>query len=250
MPDLPTDPDDPSLNGWYHTIELGNGLVSQGFFDHRPVIDRYGIPESLRGKKVLDVATGDGFFAFEMERRGAERVVAIDVPRIGDCDWLPRMKTRIGDTANDHTWPIHFAMAHAMLNSSVEYKFCSVYDLSPYTVGIFDLVFCGSLLLHLQNPLGALHAIRSVTRDMAIIETTIDRSLEEAVPGRPVMTFGSPENEAQPGENNTYWLCTTAAIQKMLRYADFPVTTIHGIFDLPPTTLRGASVVARTWKSD
>ena len=94
--DLPTRPDDPRLQGWYHTIVLGNGLVSKGAYDLRSVVDCYGIPKSLRGKEVLDVATGDGFFAFEMEQRGADRVVAIDVARVGDCDWTPRMRSLLG----------------------------------------------------------------------------------------------------------------------------------------------------------
>jgi len=57
-------------------------------------------PTSLEGKTALDAGTGDGFFAFEMERRGAERVVAIDVARVADCDWLPRMKSRVGALAD------------------------------------------------------------------------------------------------------------------------------------------------------
>ncbi len=73
---LPTQPDDPRLDQWYHTIDLGNGLTTRGIFDHRSVVHCYGLPESLEGKTCLDVGTGDGFFAFEMERRGAARVVA------------------------------------------------------------------------------------------------------------------------------------------------------------------------------
>ena len=25
---------------WYHTLELGDGVVTKGMFDHRPVLDR------------------------------------------------------------------------------------------------------------------------------------------------------------------------------------------------------------------
>src|SRR5262245_62521924 len=71
-PELPSRSDDPQLENWYHTIELGNGLVSRGFYDHRPVVNCYGLPDSLCGKTALDIGTADGFWAFEMERRGAE----------------------------------------------------------------------------------------------------------------------------------------------------------------------------------
>lgn len=247
MKNLPTSSDDPRLDGWYHTVDLGNGLIPRARFDHRTVVDRYGIPESLEGKTVLDVATGDGFFAFEMERRGAERVVAIDVARLGDCDWVPRMKVQIGAIYDNGSWPARFRLAHAMRKSKVEYRHCSVYDLSPYTIGTFDVVFCGDLLLHLQQPLAALHAIRSVTREMAVIETVLDPELEEAFPGQSVLRFGHPHPEDQVGENNSYWQFTTTALQTMLAYADFPDTEPQGTFLLPPTGPMGTAVVAYTY---
>jgi tRNA (mo5U34)-methyltransferase len=242
--ELPTRPEDPRLEGWYHTIELGNGLVSKGAFDLRSVVDRYGIPASLKGKEVLDVATGDGFFAFEMEDRGAERVVAIDVARVGDCDWTPRMRSLIGPFAGNDAWPAHFRMAHRMRRSQVEYRHCSVYDLSPYTVGTFDVVFCGSLLVHLQSPLLALHAIRSVTRELAIIETAAIPELDEKFPGRPLLSFGYQGEEATPGENTAYWILSTAALEAMMRYAAFDPEP-QGTFALPPVGSIATAVVGR-----
>ena len=41
--------------------------------------------------RVLDVGTFEGFWAFELERRGAE-VVALDVDRIQQLDWPPRLR--------------------------------------------------------------------------------------------------------------------------------------------------------------
>ena len=245
MSRLPSSQEDPRLEGWYHTIDLGKGLESRGHFDHRSVVDCYGIPESLEGKTALDVGTGDGFFAFEMERRGAERVVAIDVARVSDCDWLPRMRTRIGALADVQTWPDHFRMAHAMRESQVEYHPCSVYDLSPYTVGMFDIVFCGSLLVHLQNPMLALHRIRSVTRELAIVETALDEEGEALPGGRPVLSFGALGPEREAGESNVFWLCSTTALQRMLEYADFGATEPQGVFLLPPAGPMATSVVAR-----
>jgi tRNA (mo5U34)-methyltransferase len=154
--DQPTRPDDPRLDHWYHTIELRDGLISKGLHDHRSVVDSYGFPDSLDGKTCLDVATANGCFAFEMERRGAARVVAIDAPRLGDIDWLPQMKSKMAQRLNESLGPgqPQFQMAHALRRSKVEGKLCNVYDLSPETVGSFDVVFCGALLLHLHNPLG------------------------------------------------------------------------------------------------
>lgn len=246
MSSFPTTPDDPRLDGWYHTIDLGNGLVSKGVYDHRPVADCYGIPESLAGLRVLDVGTADGFFAFEMERRGADKVVAMDLATVGDCDWLPRMRPNIGWAGHDASWPRRFRMAHAMRGSNVEYHFGSVYELSPYMFGTFDLVFCGSLLLHLQNPLKALTSIRSVTRSMAIIETTVDAEMEKRNPDAPVLSFGSPGNEDTPGRDNVYWVFTTAGLRRMLEYADFAVTESQPLFELSQYGPTGSAVVAHT----
>src|SRR3546814_5901121 len=62
---------------WYHTIDLGNGVVTPGEYDHRPAVRHVPLPDRLDGLRCLDVGTHDGFWAFEMERRGAAEVVEI-----------------------------------------------------------------------------------------------------------------------------------------------------------------------------
>src|ERR1700683_4686378 len=49
---------------WYHTIELPGGVVTKGAHDHRDVVGRVGLPADLAGRRALDVATFDGFWAF------------------------------------------------------------------------------------------------------------------------------------------------------------------------------------------
>ena len=240
---LPTQPDDPRLDQWYHTIELGNGLTSRGLYDHRPILHCYGLPESLEGKTCLDVGTGDGFFAFEMERRGAARVVAIDIARCEDCDVLPQIRARM-QLADEGPHRFKFQMAHMMRRSRVEFKLCNVYDLSPETVGMFDVVFCGSLLLHLQNPLKALSNIRAVTREMAIIDTLVDEELEEKFPEKPYLSFGIRHVEVVLGENCVYWMFTTKALEDMLAYAGFAEMQCRKPFRLPPPGRLATAVAA------
>lgn len=228
---LPTSQDDPRLANWYHTIELGDGLASTGFYDHRTVVDRYGLPRSLEGLSALDVGTADGFFAFEMERRGAERVVAIDIARQSDFDYLPAIRARLGDTGERSC---QFPLAAAMRGSRVDHRICSVYDLDPDAVGTFDVVFCGSLLLHLQNPVRALSNIRSVTRELAVIETMIEPELDAEHPGRPWLHFGHREHERELGEACIYWRMSTTALEEMLHYVGFEYTEPTAPFALPP----------------
>ena len=64
-----------------------------------------------------------------------------------------------------------FRIAAVLNRSRVNYKICSVYDLSPERVGVFDLVFCGSMLMHLKNPMAALGRIASVCGNCLVITT-------------------------------------------------------------------------------
>src|SRR3954466_13460849 len=72
---------------WYHTLELAPGVVTPGWFDTRKVVSQLPFPASLAGKRCLDVATFDGFWAFEMESRGASEVAAIDLIDPLAADW-------------------------------------------------------------------------------------------------------------------------------------------------------------------
>jgi tRNA (mo5U34)-methyltransferase len=135
---------------WYHSLELAPGLVTKGMFDLRPYVDRYELPEDLTGKRALDVGTFDGFWAFELERRGAE-VVALDIDRLHEMDWPPRLRP-----AEDGPRGETFRLAHAARGSSVERLGLSIYDATPERLGTFDLVFGGSVLIHLRDPMLAL----------------------------------------------------------------------------------------------
>src|ERR1700720_4280357 len=67
---------------WYHTIDLGDGVITRGVDDTPLRLARLDLPESLSGLSVLDVGAWDGFFSFEAERRGASRILAAD-----HCSW-------------------------------------------------------------------------------------------------------------------------------------------------------------------
>jgi tRNA (mo5U34)-methyltransferase len=231
----PRRPGDLRLKRWYHTIELAPGLVTDGVYDHRPVIDRYGLPESLAGKRALDVGTCDGFWAFELERRGAE-VVALDVERWGDFDWLPAARSSLRWRARIRTGA-RFRLARAKLQSRVQRLECNVYDLSPATAGVFDLVFCSDVLVHLRDPLSALVQIRSVTRETAIVATLAERAIEERFPDQPWVGFGHREVELAEGlrlgESCVYWRFTSRALRDALEYAGFARTDALPPFRLP-----------------
>jgi tRNA (mo5U34)-methyltransferase len=156
---------------WYHNVELPDGTVTPGWFDLRDQVHHYGLPESLAGKRCLDVGTWDGFWAFEMEKRGAAEVVAIDVDDEASLDWPPRRRPQRSEAGRS----AGFRELKERLGSSVERVELSVYDATPERLGSFDLVFCGSVLIHLRDQLLALERIASVCRGRFVSAEEYDR---------------------------------------------------------------------------
>src|SRR5215472_7385425 len=73
---------------WYHTIDLGDSLITPGLYDYRETISSFPFPADMTGIRVLDVGPATGFFSFEFERRGAS-VVALELPSLRDLDRFP-----------------------------------------------------------------------------------------------------------------------------------------------------------------
>jgi tRNA (mo5U34)-methyltransferase len=144
---------------WYHRIDLGNGVVTPGTDNTSRKLARLRFPADLRGKSVLDIGAWDGFFSFEAERRGADRVLATD-----SFVWTGR------------TWGSKrgFDLARRALGSRVDERVVDVLDLHPADVGQFDVVLFLGVLYHMRHPLLALERLASVTRGMAILETVVD----------------------------------------------------------------------------
>ena len=198
--------------GWYHTIELPGGVVTPGYFDTRAVADVVPLPARLDGSRCLDVGTFDGFWAFEMERRGASEVVAVDVLDPLRWDW-PRSSPPSAVEAISHSRG-GFARAASALGSSVERRDLSVYSLSPDVVGTFDVVYCGSLTLHLRDPVRALEALRSVCTGVLVYEDAID----------PVLSLSREPRAVLDGRGRPWWWKANAAgLARMAAAAGFSV---------------------------
>lgn len=216
---------------WYHTIDLGNGVKTKGVFDHTPIIEKYKLPESFAGKKVLDVATFDGFWAFEFEKRGAEKVIALDLDNSSQLDWLPRLREQASEQDLSFKFGRGFAIAKEKLNSKVERVVSNVYDLNPETFGTFDVVHIGDVLLHLKNPVQALQNVASVCTDYAIISDVYVPELERHGSGMYLEYMGATYDY-------TWWQFSLKALEQMVLDAGFKRTEIitkfkYGGTDLP-----------------
>ena len=190
--------------GWWHSFKLPDGRVIEGVADlaslkHR--LAQFPIPENLAGKRALDIGAWDGWFSFEMERRGAA-VTAVD------C-W-----------DNER-----FRYIHQELGSRVDYRILDVYELDPATLGKFDIVLFLGVLYHLKHPLIALEKVCALTGGLAAIDSfvvTESYSRGGRAPDRPVLEFyetdefgGQFDNWVGPNVECLLAFCRTAGFARV-----------------------------------
>jgi tRNA (mo5U34)-methyltransferase len=188
---------------WFHSFDFGHGLVVNGFATADSLAKRLvslGLPDNLSGMTFLDIASWDGFYAFEAERRGAARVLATDY----FC-WRGEGWGKKGG----------FLLAREILNSKVEDKEIEVHDLSPKTVGMWDIVLFNGIFYHMRDPIGALEAAASVAENTLIVETHIDHDDMQ----QPMMRYLP---RCAGNENSNYWRPNSAMILTLLSDLGFP----------------------------
>lgn len=186
------------LDFWYHSYYFDNGLEIRGDYNIGADIGSYGFPDSMKGKRVLDIGTGAGWFAHYFEQLGAE-VVTVDARGYEDFDVYGRHdypeieeSRRAPDRRGEAGEPIYYSPVSRgfwamkeMLGSRVKFRNSRACDISPAMFGgeLFDLVFLGAILCHLRDPVGALMAARSVCRHRVIASTPVVLGEPEGVTG-------------------------------------------------------------------
>jgi tRNA (mo5U34)-methyltransferase len=183
----------------------------------RPAAKKVPWPHSLAGLRCLDVGTMDGFWAFEMERRGAAEVVATDLPDSGAQD-VPALKRPAASQRRGET----FRVAAELLGSGAVYRERNVYDLDPTGDGEFDLVFMGYLLQMLRDPLRGLEAVRSVCRGSTIVLDTV--SLPLALLPAPLARLNARRGALE------WFVYNPRGLSQALRLAGFEIEAETGIF--------------------
>jgi tRNA (mo5U34)-methyltransferase len=206
--------------GWYHSIELAPGIVTPGMFDLRPWVPRYGLPERLDGLRVLDVGTWDGFWAFEMERRGAAEVVALDLDDERELDFPPRRRP---EHFPERPRGDGFRLAKEALGSKVVRVVGNIYEADPAELGTFDLVLCGMVLIHLRDQLLALERIARLCRGTFI-------SVEEPDLSVGWLPFPAVRYRADRDAAVVFWLPSRRAWRRMIWTAGFDRVREHARF--------------------
>lgn len=181
---------------WWHDIEVEPGVFTGGAIkDMKQIATRImGMPENLTGKSVIDVGGWNGGYSFIAEQRGAKDILMVDIfqnKEVGAIDG--------------------FNLAKEMLGSKVEFKELGVYDLSPDSVGMFDVVMFYGVFYHIDDCLKAMKNLYSITKEQCILETALCRNKD-------LLCIDTPVAEWQYGYNNdkyNKWHPNFAFIHKM-----------------------------------
>lgn len=208
-----------SMGPWFHNLRI-NGIQTapQHFLGDYPSFKWAGfqhvLPDDLQGCSVLDIGCNAGFYALEMKRRNAGRVVAVD----SDPHYLKQAE---------------FAARQA--GQVIEFHKMSVYDVERLGER-FDLVLFMGVLYHLRHPLLALDLLHEhVVKDKMLFqcmqrgETQIASIAENhdfsdtdvfEQPGYPKLYFV----EQRYADDPTNWFVpNTAAVEAMLRSSGFVI---------------------------
>ncbi len=207
------------LGPWFHNIDL-NGVATapDHFLGDYPRVKwrrfRDAIPADLSGRTVLDIGCNGGFYAIEMKRRGAARVLGIDF---------------------DEAYLAQARYAAEVTGQEVEFRRMSVYDVGALGER-FDIVLFMGVLYHLRHPLLALDLIREhVVRELFVFQS-MQRGATEVEPVPEDMDFWQTELFDRPGypkmhfierryadDPTNWWVPNRACAEAMLRSAGFAI---------------------------
>jgi tRNA (mo5U34)-methyltransferase len=230
---------------WYHSIELGGGLVTPGVYDLRDKWHHYHFPADFQGQRMLDIGAATGFFSFRFAQSGAE-VVATELGDIGGLDRFPGQDLEIvaqkaAKYAQGYVleppavWDAHtlhhlmlegpFFYCQQVLGLTLERVFSRIYDLSPDTVGRFDWVFIGDVLLHTLRPLEALSAAASVCEGTLVIAQELT-----ALGGDTPLLVYTGGSELDDDES-AWWMPNLAWMKQLLHKLGFRTVEVKAVFE-------------------
>lgn len=203
------------LGPWYHNVEFAPGVMSNPSIPDYPasrwrILDQV-IPKDLRGKSVLDIGCNSGFFSLEMKKRGAERVVGVDI--------MPHLLAQS-------------RFASHWFNLPLELYECGAYDVRTLDSQFDIIVFIG-VLYHLKHPLYALEQIASICREAMYFQSVVRGPAGDV---EPLDDYAGDESAAfdQPawpklyfiekkfnGDESNWWFATRSCLKAMVRTAGF-----------------------------
>jgi len=207
---------------FYQAIELpGIGLI-EGSWDHRHTADDYLGQLEYQGRRVLDVGPANGFFTFEMERRGAE-VTALDLGTQGEWDSVPHSfldvnSVRANLQENVRRVENAFWFAHQRLQSNAKLVHGSVYD-TPALVQPVETALMGNVLQHVRDPFRAIEQVAKVVADTIVISEAVWHDDEAFLTAEAMWLIPRADT---PYCTHSWWQVSPAMVTAILRILGFP----------------------------
>jgi tRNA (mo5U34)-methyltransferase len=213
-----------ALAPWFHNLDLrGVRTAPEHFLGDYPGMVWQSIapalPQDLTGRSVLDIGCNAGFFSLEMKRRGAARVVGVDL----DPRYLEQAR-----------------LAAEISGLDIELRQLSAYDVGRLGER-FDVVLFMGVLYHLRHPLLALDLIRAhVAKDLLVFQSML-RGSQGRFPTAPDYPFEEREIFDHPSwprlhfverryahDETNWWIPNRACAEAMLRSAGFAPEPVPG----------------------
>jgi hypothetical protein len=166
----------------------------------------------VSGKTVLDVGTASGFLTFEAEKRGAT-VFSFD------ADGPERIQT-VPPSPNDpgyfHGMRNSYRLAHHALKSKATPIYGDIYRMSEL-VPRCDVVLVAQILVHLRDPLGALHQASLAAKEHLVV---VEGVAVEPITDIPIAHFLGAQAPY------TWWLLSLPLYKALLPELGFSVTSV------------------------
>ena len=209
-----------ALGPWFHNLDLaGVQTAPEHFLGDYPRVkwQRFSdaIPGDLTGRSVLDIGCNAGFYSLEMKRRGAARVLGIDM----DEDYLNQAR-----------------FAAEVVGADIEWRKLSVYDVAALNER-FDIVLFMGVLYHLRHPLLALDLIHEHVAQDVLVFQSMQRGSAEVMDVATDYGFSETDifdSDAYPklhfiehgyaGDPTNWWVPNRACAEAMLRSAGFAIS--------------------------
>lgn len=208
-----------ALGPWFHNLDLrGVWTAPEHPLGNYPSVKWARFSEVLAGevagRTVLDIGCNGGFYALEMKKLGAARVVAIDF---------------------DERYLAQARFAAAVSESEIEFHYKSVYDVAALGER-FDVVLFMGVLYHLRHPLLALDLIHRHVANGLFVFQSMQRGSESVGTIEPDYDFWETAHfdaldypklhfveQRYAGDPTNWWIPNRACAEAMLRSSGFAI---------------------------
>lgn len=208
------------LGEWFHNLDL-NGVKTapHHFLGDFPNVKwrniGAAIPQDLTGAHVLDIGCNGGFYSIEMKKRGATRVLGIDV----DTRYLNQAR-----------------FAAETLGLEIEFEQRSVYQVDEIP-GQFDYVLFLGVFYHLRYPLFVLDKVIKKVAGTLVFQTMIrgaetTRQWQENYPFSNKQIFREPDfpamyfiEKSYSDDYTNWWIPNCGAVEGMLRSSGLEIVS-------------------------